>query len=166
MKGAQQTVLCEQAMDPRFLDEVYGIPGGEKIKDCIGCGTCSGSCPVSWAMKETPRRLFAMIRAGIRNKVLESLPMWTCASCYQCAEHCPRQGEADCIAAACPICQLNHDAHQARINKNYRMDFDLPIVFFTQLMGLAFTLKSEDLGLKRCIVPVNDAMARFAKETQ
>ncbi len=91
MKVVRQTVLYEQAMDPAFLDEVYGIPGGGKIKDCIQCGTCSGSCPVSWAMEETPRQIFAMIRAGMREQVLDSLTIWTCASCYQCAGRCPQQ---------------------------------------------------------------------------
>jgi heterodisulfide reductase subunit C len=91
MKAVRQTVLYEQAMDPRFLDEVYAIPGGEKIKDCIQCGTCSGSCPVSWAMEETPRQIFAMIRAGMRDQILDSLTIWTCASCYQCAARCPQE---------------------------------------------------------------------------
>jgi heterodisulfide reductase subunit C len=91
MNGAQQTVIYEQAMDLSFLDEIYGISGGEKIKDCIQCGTCSGSCPVSWAMEETPRQVFAMVRAGMRDKVLDSLTIWTCASCYQCAHRCPQE---------------------------------------------------------------------------
>ncbi len=91
MNSVQRTVLYEQSMDPGFLDEVYKIHGGEKIKDCIQCGTCSGSCPVSWAMEETPRQIFAMIRAGMRDRILDSLTIWTCASCYQCAERCPQQ---------------------------------------------------------------------------
>jgi quinone-modifying oxidoreductase, subunit QmoC len=91
MNGIQQTVIYEQAMDLNFLDEVYSIPGGEKIKDCIQCGTCSGSCPVSWAMEETPRQIFAMIRAGMRDKVLDSITIWTCASCYQCMHRCPQK---------------------------------------------------------------------------
>ncbi|MBU1297870.1 MAG: 4Fe-4S dicluster domain-containing protein [Bacteroidetes bacterium] len=33
-----------------FLEHVKAIPGGEKIKSCIQCGTCTGSCPVSYAM--------------------------------------------------------------------------------------------------------------------
>jgi len=90
MKETQQTVLYEQAMDPKFLEEVYGIPGGGKVKNCIQCGTCSGSCPVSWAMEESPRQIFAMVRAGMKDRVLNSLTMWTCASCYQCAERCPQ----------------------------------------------------------------------------
>ena len=91
MNAVQQTVIYEQAMDLHFLDEVYHIPGGEKIKDCIQCGTCSGSCPVSWAMEETPRQIFAMVRAGMREKVLDSLTIWTCASCYQCTHRCPQE---------------------------------------------------------------------------
>ena len=91
MTAVQQTVIYEQAMDLNFLDEVYSIPGGEKIKDCIQCGTCSGSCPVSWAMEETPRQIFAMIRAGMRDKVLDSTTIWTCASCYQCMHRCPQE---------------------------------------------------------------------------
>jgi quinone-modifying oxidoreductase, subunit QmoC len=91
MNGVQQTVIYEQAMDLNFLDEVYKIPGGEKIKDCIQCGTCSGSCPVSWAMDETPRQVFAEVRAGMRDKVLDSLTIWTCASCYQCMHRCPQE---------------------------------------------------------------------------
>jgi heterodisulfide reductase subunit C len=91
MSAAQDTVLYEKAMDHKFLDEIYEIPGGEKIKDCIQCGTCSGSCPVTWAMEETPRQIFAMIRAGMRDQVLDSLTIWTCASCYQCADRCPQK---------------------------------------------------------------------------
>jgi heterodisulfide reductase subunit C/quinone-modifying oxidoreductase subunit QmoC len=91
MTGVQETVIYEQAMDLNFLDEVYHIPGGEKIKECIQCGTCSGSCPVSWAMEETPRQIFAMVRAGMRDKVLDSLTIWTCASCYQCMHRCPQE---------------------------------------------------------------------------
>ena len=91
MNAVQQTVIYEKAMDLNFLDEVYHIPGGEKIKECIQCGTCSGSCPVSWAMEETPRQIFAMVRAGMRDKVLDSLTIWTCASCYQCTHRCPQE---------------------------------------------------------------------------
>ncbi len=91
MNDIQKTVIYEQAMNLKFLDEVYGIPGGEKIKECIQCGTCSGSCPVSWAMEETPRQIFAMIRAGMRDKVLDSLTIWMCASCYQCVARCPQE---------------------------------------------------------------------------
>jgi heterodisulfide reductase subunit C len=78
-------------MELDFLEEVHQIPGGEKIVSCIQCGTCSGSCPVNWAMEESPRQLFAMIRAGMRDRVLDSTTIWTCSSCYSCTVRCPQQ---------------------------------------------------------------------------
>jgi len=76
---------------------------------------------------------------------------------------CASQGQADCIAVTCPLCQINLDVYQTRINQAYDLDFHLPIIYFTQLMGLAFGLKSEHLGLPRCIVPAADIAARIAE---
>jgi len=73
-----------------FIDEIKNIPGGEQIVDCIQCGTCSGSCPTSYLMKHTPRKLIAMTRAGMRKEVLESPDIWLCTSCYYCYVRCPR----------------------------------------------------------------------------
>jgi quinone-modifying oxidoreductase, subunit QmoC len=114
MSQPQQTVLYEQSMDPKFLDEVYAIPGGERIRDCIQCGTCSGSCPVSWAMEETPRQVFAMIRAGMRDRVLDSLTIWTCASCYQCAGRCPQEIKITDVMYALKRMAIREDRKRSR----------------------------------------------------
>lgn len=72
-----------------FLEHVGVIPGGEKIKACIQCGTCTGSCPVSYAMDIPPRELIALFRAGDMETILQSNSIWTCASCYACQSRCP-----------------------------------------------------------------------------
>ena len=72
-----------------FLHDVYGIPGGDKIKECIQCGTCSASCPTSYAMDYTPREIIAAFRAGLLEKVLKSNTIWLCSSCYSCTVRCP-----------------------------------------------------------------------------
>jgi heterodisulfide reductase subunit C len=72
-----------------FLHRVQSIPGGEKIKLCIQCGTCSGSCPTSYAMDYTPREIISSLRAGQLDKVLTSNTVWLCASCYYCTVRCP-----------------------------------------------------------------------------
>jgi heterodisulfide reductase subunit C len=72
-----------------FLEDVYSIPGGEKIKECIQCGTCSASCPTSYAMDYTPREVIAALRAGLLERVLKSNTIWLCASCYYCTVRCP-----------------------------------------------------------------------------
>ncbi len=77
--------------DPSFIEELGKMPGGDKIKGCIQCGTCSGSCPTSYRMDRTPRELFAMVRAGLKEEVLSSNTPWICASCYSCAVRCPKE---------------------------------------------------------------------------
>ena len=77
------------ALGDVFLQDVYGIPGGDKIKECIQCGTCSASCPTSYAMDFTPREIIAAFRAGMLEKVLKSNTIWLCSSCYSCTVRCP-----------------------------------------------------------------------------
>jgi heterodisulfide reductase subunit B len=50
---------------------------------------------------------------------------------------------------ASPLCHVNLDARQKQIEEEYNESFQLPIIYFTQLMGLAFGLKSEELGLDK-----------------
>jgi heterodisulfide reductase subunit C len=73
-----------------FLEEITAIPGGEGIRICIQCGTCTASCPNADRMEHTPSQLIAMARAGMREEVLSSNAMWYCLSCYMCTVRCPR----------------------------------------------------------------------------
>jgi heterodisulfide reductase subunit C len=79
----------ENALRAAFLAEVERIPGGDKLQRCIQCGTCSGSCPVSYAMDVQPRQLVAFFRAGDIESILRSRTIWICASCYACTVRCP-----------------------------------------------------------------------------
>ena len=60
--------------------------------------------------------------------------------------------EADVIACLCPMCQLNLDAYQGRVNNSYNTAYRLPVVFFTQLMGLAFGLDAASLGFGKELI--------------
>jgi len=73
-----------------FIEEISAIPGGESIRLCIQCGTCTASCPNADRMEHTPSQLIAMARAGMREEVLSSNAMWYCLSCYLCTVRCPR----------------------------------------------------------------------------
>ena len=87
------TTHCRYAEDvnPAFPVEIMAKPGGEALRDCIQCGTCSGACPMSVHMDLTPRRVIALTRAGLERDVLESATPWLCASCYECQVRCPRE---------------------------------------------------------------------------
>ncbi len=75
-----------------FLGQVVAATPSEcHLEMCIQCGTCGGSCPSGADMDHTPRQLFAMIRAGMREQVLRSNTPWFCVSCYYCMVRCPQQ---------------------------------------------------------------------------
>jgi len=75
-----------------FLEQVMaGTPDGRKLRDCIQCGTCGGSCPNGAEMDLTPRELLAWINAGDREVVLSSNTIWQCVSCYSCTSRCPQE---------------------------------------------------------------------------
>lgn len=80
----------EQELRRRFLQEARLIPGGERIARCLQCGTCTGSCPVSYAMDISPRMVVALFRAGQIEEILRSRTIWICASCYMCTTRCPQ----------------------------------------------------------------------------
>ncbi len=76
--------------DGEFVQEICAIPGGEGMKVCIQCGTCTASCPNAEYMDHSPSHLIAMARAGMKEEVLSSNAMWYCLSCYLCTVRCPR----------------------------------------------------------------------------
>jgi len=91
VESTQPTVLYEKSLDLDLLKEISHVPGIESVKHCIQCGTCSGTCPVSWAMEDTPRKVLALVRAGMRDRVMDGTAIWTCASCYYCSVRCPQE---------------------------------------------------------------------------
>ncbi len=75
-----------------FFDEVVrSTPTNPNLENCIQCGTCGGSCPSGADMDHTPRAIFAMIEAGLKQEVLRSNTQWYCVSCYYCMVRCPQE---------------------------------------------------------------------------
>jgi len=69
---------------------------------------------------------------------------------------------ADVIAVACPLCQMNLDMRQGQINRANKTRFKMPVMYYTQLLGLAFALSHHELGLDKLVVdpqPVIDKLA-------
>jgi len=59
---------------------------------------------------------------------------------------------ANVLATVCPLCQYNLEAYQDKMRRSFHEDVRLPIVYFTQLLGLAFGLAPKALGLQRNFV--------------
>jgi len=61
--------------------------------------------------------------------------------------------EAEAIVVACPMCQSNLDMRRPEINKATGMKMDIPVIYITQLLGLAVGIGYKELGLQRHFVP-------------
>lgn len=59
---------------------------------------------------------------------------------------------AEAVVVACPLCQSNLDLRQEAINKRFKKKFNLPVFYFTQLVGLALGIEPDKLGFKKHIV--------------
>jgi len=59
---------------------------------------------------------------------------------------------ADVIMVACPLCQANLDTRQAAAGKNNKIKYDLPVLYFTQVLALALGYNNIDLSLKKHFV--------------
>jgi heterodisulfide reductase subunit B len=73
-----------------------------------------------------------------------------------------REAGAQCIAVACPLCQVNLDLRQADATKAHGALPETPVLYFTQLLGLALGLSAEQLGISALSVSA-DALLSTAQ---
>ncbi len=71
------------------------------------------------------------------------------------------QYHADMMVTLCPMCQLNLDAYQAETNRYFKTNYHMPIMFFTQLIALAFGVDPVKAGFGREIVSAKAALNRI-----
>lgn len=72
-----------------------------------------------------------------------------------------RKRGARCIATICPLCQLNLEAYQDRVKARFGADLSIPILYFTQLLGLSLGLEGKALGLGTELVSAADILAPY-----
>jgi len=72
--------------------------------------------------------------------------------------------EADAIVTLCPMCQLNLDAYQGDVNKYFGTDYHIPILYFTQLIGLAYGFTPREMGIGKEFVSAKPALAKIQAE--
>ena len=119
---------------PQSLDKLIANLGGKPVSFPLKSRCCGGSLVIS-------EERFAL---DLIRKLLD----------------CAVSNGAECMVTVCPLCQTNLDVYQSPVNKRLKTNFNLPILFFTQLMGLAFGLGDEELGLKTNMVSPKEVLAR------
>jgi len=70
--------------------------------------------------------------------------------------------DAEVIATVCPLCQVNLECYQRHVNRTFGTNFGLPVLYFTQLLGLALGIPSQRLGIGTELVSPAPVLARVA----
>jgi heterodisulfide reductase subunit B len=121
--------------DPVLMDQLIELIGGENVQFSYMKTKCCGG-PLMMTRADIA---FEMAR-----KVLESA----------------KSAGADCIALACPLCGMMLDAKQPDIEKALDIKFEMPVVYITQLLGLALGIESNKLGLNKNVVDTKEIQGK------
>jgi heterodisulfide reductase subunit B len=115
-----EAVAFDDPENPRSMDRLIAALGAEAVDWPYKTECCGAS--------------LALTRTDIVLKL--------CRDIYQSAT----DSGAECLVVACPLCQANLDMRQAQVNKRFKTEYNLPVFYFTQLIGLALGLDSQRRG--------------------
>jgi heterodisulfide reductase subunit B len=108
-----------------------------------------GAEPVDWPLKtECCGASLSMTRTSVVSRLGHGLLSMA------------RQAGAECVVVACPLCQVNLDLRQADAGKAHGAIPRTPVLYVTQLLGLALGLSFRDLGLDALTVGADALLAR------
>lgn len=74
---------------------------------------------------------------------------------------CAVKNGAQSIVTACPLCHINLDAYQTKVNKTFGTHFSVSILFFTQLVGVALGLSRQEIALGKEIVSAEKILSPY-----
>lgn len=112
--------------DPQTMDVLFRALGAEVVNypDKVRC--CGGMLMTT----------YEEVALSLNNELL------------RCAE----EHGAEVIATTCPLCQMNLEAYQSQINRRYDLNHHMPIVYFSQLVGLALGIEPAKLGMDTLLI--------------
>jgi quinone-modifying oxidoreductase subunit QmoC len=85
--------------DLQFIDDVMGL-GGESLKKCFQCATCSVACPIAPENKPFPRKEMIAASWGLKDKLVGNGDIWLCHQCGDCSTLCPRGAKPGDVLSA------------------------------------------------------------------
>jgi heterodisulfide reductase subunit B len=150
--------------------------GGLKVAPYLGCLVTRPDYDGRWKSHEHPREFDRLLRTLGAQVVDFPLKTDCCgghmtqispATGFELIRrlvHAAVEAGAEMLVTLCPMCQMNIDAYQAEMNRYFKTSYHMPILFFTQLMGLAFGFPPEKLGIGTEIVSARNVLNKIGIE--
>lgn len=141
---------------------------GMKIACYYGCGQVRPEAVTRFDNAENPTRMEALLDAMGAECIDWSFKTECCGSsnhvispkaARSAVERILRNAQAngaECIVTSCPLCWMNIDMREEKINKEFGTSYNLPVYYFTELLALALGATPEQAGLPRHFVPACD----------
>ncbi|UCE52081.1 MAG: quinone-interacting membrane-bound oxidoreductase complex subunit QmoC [Desulfobacterales bacterium] len=119
------TYLIEPDLD--FIKEV-GALGGEDLKKCYQCATCSVACAISPDTKPFPRKEMIAASWGLKDRLVGNSDIWLCHNCGDCSTRCPREAKPGDVLAAVREYAISAYARPKALARALRDPKKLPIL--------------------------------------
>lgn len=113
--------------DVGFIKEI-GEYGGDSLKKCFQCATCSVACPISPDNKPFPRKEMIAASWGLKDKLIGNGDVWLCHNCGDCSTLCPRGAKPGDVLAAIRTYAISHYAGFPALGKIVNDPKKLPIL--------------------------------------
>jgi quinone-modifying oxidoreductase subunit QmoC len=146
--------------DVRFIKELESM-GGDTLKKCFQCATCSVACPISPDNKPFPRKEMIAASWGLKDKVIKNADIWLCHNCGDCSTLCPRGAKPGDTLAALRMYAIKEYAFPKQLGamvadpKKWPILLAIPAILFF-IVGMICNLFVEVPWLNFC--PHGDAI--------
>ena len=114
--------------DVDFIKEVVGL-GGDTLKKCFQCATCSVVCPISPDTKPFPRKEMIAASWGLKDRLVGNLDIWLCHYCGDCTTNCPRGAKPGEVLGAIRSYAIADYAAPKAVGKAVNDPKMLPLLF-------------------------------------
>lgn len=113
--------------DVSFIKEL-GRLGGDTLKKCFQCATCSVACPISPDTKPFPRKEMIAASWGLKDRLVANLDIWLCHHCGDCTTMCPRGAKPGEVLGAVRSYAISEYAVPKALGKAVNDPKKLPIL--------------------------------------
>lgn len=113
--------------DVGFIKEVVKL-GGQDLKKCYQCATCSVACPISPDNKPFPRKEMIATSWGLKDRLIGNGDIWLCHNCGDCTTRCPRGAKPGDVLAAVRAYAVSEYATPKALGKAVNNPGMLPIL--------------------------------------